>query len=122
MVNAILIEHYKRTGKQLRIVKEHDLNFEVVPKIKKGFLCVDDIGRNQSLPRDRSLLGYYYELFDYKYERKQKMIVTSNYDVPGWLEKMVNSCGQDGVEAISDRFSGTVSSYNLTGESRRGKG
>lgn len=120
LANSIKIKRYMESCGKMAIIKEHDINYDIVDRLKSSLICIDDVGRTSVPGRCVSLLSYYYEIIDHKVEHKKKMIVTSNYEPLEWLHKMGKYGGGD-VGPIGSRLSGITYSNNLTGKDRRGK-
>jgi len=99
----------------LKIIKEVNFNYKIE---LNDNIAIDDVGISEQANRNINLSDLYYELIDYKLERKQKLIFTSNVDIDTWLKNMqkVNSLNSD---RIRSRLQNNLVCINLTGIDQR---
>jgi len=117
-INGLRMKKISEGWQDFEIIKECNLSYKDIDKYKNEFFCIDDFGLSENDKRNISLLDLYYELIDNKREYHSKLIITSNYSINEWLNKM-KKYNYETALRITSRFSKKIEVIQLTGGDRR---
>lgn len=114
-----LKNYYIVKGKEFKVVHEDKIGIEY-GEVTEGLNIggIDDIGAERDKMKAGKILSYYNGLFDFKYNRKKKLTITSNYSPNEWIER-VRFLDQHAAMRIKSRMANNIVVVELTGPDRR---